>query len=182
MDYILDEIKNALKNKNYFIALQSTLTLPDICACLEKENGEATKNDYIKWFDENYKRRYTTHLTGLDCYKYRCFCLHSGSIKKNCNSKKAKETQYDQVFFLYPNSGLNAGITMHNNVFELNGIKTLNLDINIFCEEMIQSVRTWEKTVEKNQVFKNNYERLMKVRRNVSLAPFIGPKGFDVIA
>lgn len=58
MEHILNEIERALDAGLYIVALQSTLTLPGICAALESDNGFNDNNDkatYIEWYDKNVK-------------------------------------------------------------------------------------------------------------------------------
>lgn len=43
MQDIIQQIRNANHMGTYYVALFSALTLPDICAALESENGEASK-------------------------------------------------------------------------------------------------------------------------------------------
>ena len=50
MEELLSQIKKALESNLYLVALQSTLTLPDICSGLTNENGKSDRNDYIKWY------------------------------------------------------------------------------------------------------------------------------------
>ena len=51
MELILKEIERALDAKLYYLALQASLTLPDICGALQSDNGKATGDKYIAWYD-----------------------------------------------------------------------------------------------------------------------------------
>lgn len=51
MELILKEIERALDAKLYYLALQVSLTLPDICAALQSDDGRASKSKYIAWYD-----------------------------------------------------------------------------------------------------------------------------------
>lgn len=43
MELILKEIERALDAKLYYLALQASLTLPDICGALQSNDGVAKK-------------------------------------------------------------------------------------------------------------------------------------------
>lgn len=46
MELILKEIERALDAKLYYLALQASLTLPDICGALQSDDGVAKKHIY----------------------------------------------------------------------------------------------------------------------------------------
>ena len=127
MEFLLKEIEQALDSGLYFIALQSTLSLPDICGTLQSSNGIATKNNYITWYDTYAKEPGRFAMSGEDCYYFRCSCLHKGTTQ-NPNSS------YKRILFILP--GSIPGV-WHNNIIE----GALNIDIKIFCSNIISSVR-----------------------------------------
>ena len=47
MELILKEIERALDAKLYYLALQASLTLPDICGALQSNDGVAKKHKYM---------------------------------------------------------------------------------------------------------------------------------------
>lgn len=51
MQQYLDSIRLSLATKNYFGAIAMALTLPDICASIEAENNETSREKYCAWFD-----------------------------------------------------------------------------------------------------------------------------------
>lgn len=156
LEYLLSDINKALDNGMYFIALQSALTIPDICSALESENGETNGKNYAKWYDKNVKRD-GDYMTGDDCYFYRCSCIHQGiSVNDRMN--------YTRVLFLYPNSSL----VMHNNILN----DALNIDLIQFCSQMVYSCKEWLSSHETDSIVKRNYSKLMKVYPN-GLLPYI---------
>ena len=52
MELILKEIERALDAKLYYLALQASLTLPDICGALQSDDGVAKNYKYIAWYDK----------------------------------------------------------------------------------------------------------------------------------
>ena len=156
LEYLLSDIEKALNNKLYFIALQSTLTIPDICSALESDNGKTDGKSYAKWYDKNVKKE-NDYMTGDDCYFYRCSCIHQGV---SCNPKM----NYTRVLFLYPNTHH----TFHNN--KLNDV--LNIDLIIFCQQMIMACKRWLNINTDNPVVNKNYEKIMKVYPN-GIQPYL---------
>lgn len=57
IELYLEQIEACLQEKLYLPALASALSLPDICAALESDNGESSGTKYQKWYDE-YGRKY----------------------------------------------------------------------------------------------------------------------------
>lgn len=50
MEYLLKDIEKALDNELYFIALQSVLTLPDICGSIEYDTNRVGQR-YTDWYN-----------------------------------------------------------------------------------------------------------------------------------
>lgn len=91
IDKLVNEIEIALKNNLYMVALNTALTLPDICGKAEFPS-DSNKKRYTKWFDANYKQYDTArndgtpYLDGEVIYSLRCSLLHQG----NPNIEKGK--------------------------------------------------------------------------------------------
>ena len=49
---LIDDIRAALENDLYFVALNSALTLPDICGKVEYPYEKSSKKRYIDWYFE----------------------------------------------------------------------------------------------------------------------------------
>ena len=157
MEFLLKEIEQALNSGMYFMALQSTLSLPDICGALQSSNGMATKSNYISWYDTYAKESSSNAISGEDCYYFRCSCLHQGTTQ-NPNSS------YSRILFLVPNNQ----IVAHNNIFN----DALNIDINVFCSNILSAVRKWKLLVKDDPNYVQNYANLIKVYPN-GLPPYI---------
>lgn len=133
----------ALSTRNYYAALALCLTLPDICAKLEKtshkgKNKETDKQKYESFYNEFILEKYQgrigpdrtlhTFLSGIDCYKLRCAFLHQG--EDDTKGDVVKKV----VFIIPPISG---------NVIHNNGGKVLQLQIDIFCMDILAGVIKW---------------------------------------
>ncbi len=164
MEFFLKEIEEALNRGLYFIALQSTLSLPDICGALASSDGRASGPNYIKWYNTYAREKGPISISGEDCYYFRCSCLHQGTSQ---NPKSA----YKRIFFLVPNNYS----FCHNNIFD----DVLNIDINIFCKNIISAVRNWEAQAKNTDNYIKNYDKLIRVYPN-GLPPYI--TGMPVIS
>lgn len=157
MEDILFQIEEALRHKLYYIALQSTLLLPDICGALNSNNGKATKRKYIEWYEKFYLNKYYG-LTGEDCYYFRCANIHQGYFQHT-------DSSYDKVVFIAHDLG-----SIHNVVIRTpyNGEEEnwYALDIKLFCNNMIDAVRTWLKSVKNEPDFIRNYAKMVKLHKN----------------
>ncbi|MFA5953971.1 MAG: hypothetical protein WC817_00335 [Patescibacteria group bacterium] len=163
MDDLLNQIQKGLDAKLYYLALFAALAIPDICGALDSENGEASRDKYIAWFDANLKEYYGDEFDGKICYFFRCSFLHQGSSIK-------QESPYERIFFAEPGYGH----SMHNCTFSRTGVskKVFSLDIDKFCNEMIQACSKWQQKVKDNKLFKKHYENFMKRYPN-GLEPYI---------
>lgn len=119
MELILKEIERALDAKLYYLALQASLTLPDICGALQSDNGKATGDKYIDWYDTYAKEPGNLSISGKDCYYFRCSYVHQALTTHERSS-------YSRIIFLAPTC---QGITMHNNVIK----GALNIDVKRFA-------------------------------------------------
>lgn len=162
---LLGQIEVALDQNLYYLAIFVSLALPDICGAIGSQNGEADKKKYADWFDKYVGNKCYGFLNGEDCYYFRCSLLHQGS------SHHPRGT-YSRVIFVEP--------TATTNVFHCNIISgTLNIDVNIFCRDMISGVNKWLHEVETTATYNENYEKFMK-RYSDGLPPFI--RGVPVIS
>lgn len=162
MEDLLKQIEAAVKANAYYLALYVALTLPDICAAMEATDGIATKDRYIAWFDRFVAPRYsigsTPSLTGETCYYYRCSLLHQGRSQH-------PKMSYSRILFLEPGASTNV---FHNNVVG----DALNIDVRIFCQDIVAGVRSWLPAASATENFRNNYPRFMQRYPN-GLPPYI---------
>ena len=87
VDMIVNEIRKALEQDLFMVALTTALTLPDICGNVEFPNEKNWKR-YISWYDNEItsNKRSSHGTTGEDMpeldgsvvYSLRCSLLHEG--------------------------------------------------------------------------------------------------------
>lgn len=156
---LINQIRKGLDNDMYYLSLYVSLTLPDICGAIESNNGEASGEKYKKWFNEYVGNNYINFFDGDDCYYFRCSLLHQGSSQHG-------KSKYERVIFIEPTK-------LNGNVFHMNILEdVINIDVRIFCEDIINGVEVWLAKNENLDNFKKNNNKYMKRHPN-GLAPYI---------
>lgn len=155
MEDMFNEIRRGLDAGVYQLALNMALCIPDICAALESEDGKASPAKYKSWYERYVAGR--LRLSASDCYYFRCSFLHQGTTEHDRSS-------YDKIIFIEPNDRM----VLHNNVLE----GALNIDVRLFCIELIGAATQWLNDVRETQTFKDNYEKSFRRYPN-GIAPYI---------
>jgi len=163
-DY-LGQIQAANDAGLYYLALAASLTLPDICGAMEAEDGRATAGRYQAWFDEWPGRHFFGVFSGDDCWRFRCDFLHQGLTG-------SERGRYARIVFVEP------GAT--TNVFHCNVIHdALNIDVTIFCREMVRSTIEWLRAVDDSDLVQANLGRFVR-RYPEGLPPYF--RGVPIIS
>lgn len=160
MEELLNQIKKALECELYLVALQATLTIPDICAKLTIKKRDTYRSDYIKWYEQNIVNN--QNLTGEECYFFRCAMLHEGRMQH-------KEMEHSRIIFLVPNDNY----VFSGNIFSnVSGQNAINIDLLLFCNEMINCAFKWWQTNKDKEIVKANYKKIVKYHED-GIPPFI---------
>lgn len=154
----LAQIKKGLDENLYFLSLFSALAIPDLCGAMGSNNGKASAKKYKTWFNKYVAPKYNTFLSGDDCYYFRCSLLHQGSSQHN-------RSNYKRVLFVEPSTTTNI---FHNNVMK----NALNIDVKIFCKDLISGAEKWLKENENTDLYKKNCDKFMRRYPN-GLPPYI---------
>lgn len=103
---LIEQIGSAIANKLYIVAINTALTLPDICGKAEYPSLKTEKR-YIEWcrkymqFAENPKsneyNKSLLDLTAGTIYDLRCAMLHAGSQKLRIIKKEKKIINYELI-------------------------------------------------------------------------------------
>ena len=91
---LVQDIRKALENELYFVALSSALTLPDICGKTAYPDEQSSRKRYIAWYDEEIgkyeknpeDKENMPYLSGEVIYNLRCSLLHEGNPNMNNSS------------------------------------------------------------------------------------------------
>lgn len=157
MDVLTKEIDRALSAELYYLAIVTTLSLPDVCAALESANGTTSGRKYQAWCDRWFLPSYP-ELTSLDLWSMRCGVLHQGRFGYG-------NMQYARVLFTLPNTD--------NNVFHRNVLNdALNLDVVRFCRDMTQAVSQWYEAKQDDPNVQTNLPRLVQFHPQ-GLVPYL---------
>jgi len=155
---LLAQIRTASATGLYYVALFPSLSLPDICGAIESLDGGATGPKYMAWFDKWVAPNYAGRLSGQDCYYYRCSLLHQGTTQH-------PRSTYARIIFVEPTV---RGLQMHNNIMN----DALNIDVRVFCEDILQGVEAWLPSAEQLSHFAANVAKFITRYPN-GLAPYI---------
>jgi hypothetical protein len=140
MRHLVESVRTALDGMNWYAALSVALALPDICAKVHDPSQRYSRARYVAWFDRylanTYRRivagRPIEFLNGDDCYALRCAYLHEGEF--DISTQRSRKILEAYEFVATPQ-----GTTVH-----LNRSNTaLQLQIDMFCEEICAGVEAW---------------------------------------
>lgn len=143
MKPLTDEIMNCLRKQLWYAAVVLTLILPDVCAALESPDGRTSKNRYKAWYETWLRHKYDM-VRAEDLYLLRCGVAHQGKLRHPA-------MQYERIFFTLRSR---SGFFAHKNRVD----KALNLDLVMFCKDVIDSVEAWY----------SNKQNDLNVRMNLS--------------
>lgn len=162
MERFTKAVRLALANQNWYGALSTALILPDICGWLETPEIGSRKR-YVDWYERYLEKKYTgpnasqdqpnVFLSGDDCYALRCSYLHEGG--DNIIEQKARKV-IERFHFVAPRQGHCIHCNQSNNI--------LQLQVDVFCEDVCCGVEEWVEKVAKSQVdVQKRLKRLLTV-------------------
>lgn len=172
-----ESVRQAISEKNWYSALAGALALPDICGWLENPNllvGERYRRWYESYIQENYTgtgeyfneaREYIpdetqkfVFLSGQDCYALRCAYLHNGLDE--ISHQKARDS-LNQFRFVTP-PGIDQKSQHLQRTINFNDDRQLlQLQVDIFCEDLCKGVDQWETTVAKQKDIQERIGQLL---------------------
>jgi hypothetical protein len=174
---LLNQLEKSLEANLYYVSLMTALTIPDIAAALESDDGLAKGSRYVAWYEKWVRPRFSelvmaslpedvrqhmqnleNPLTGEACYLFRCALLHQGTTQH----PKAK---YSRIIFIEPGATTNV---IHYG--QMNDV--LMIDLPSFCREVIAGTSLWFAEAEKTDSFRKNYDRFVR-RYEGGLKPYI---------
>jgi hypothetical protein len=159
---MLTQIRTANEAGIYYVALFSSLAIPDICGALESSDGLASREKYIAWFDRNVSRKHEAIsppvFMGNDVYLFRCSMLHQGRAQH-------PKSSFSRIFFIEPGATTNV---FHNCVFN----DALMIDVRVFVNELVEAAEHWLPSIEHTPQFSANLAAFVTRYPN-GLVPFI---------
>lgn len=173
---VISQLERSLDHPLYFLSLFAALAVPDIGGALDSEDGSASGDRYKSWYERWARPQFQkmarerlpveirehveleNPLTGDACYRFRCSLLHQGTTQH-------PKSPYSRIIFVEPGATTN---TFHYNILN----DALNIDVGLFCREMVAGARDWLTAVEGTERFKVNYGKFAR-RYPDGLAPYI---------
>lgn len=156
---LVDELKQCFSNNLYRIALNTALTVPDVCSALESDDGQTKNKRYKSWVNKYVSPKYNGVINGEDIYKLRCAALHQGKLNHDY-------PDFEKILFQLPSPD--------NNIIvcgKLDGALLLNLKTFIDC--IIKGYEQWEIDNKNNEYLPINLDKMIKLRQD-GLVPYIG--------
>lgn len=150
MRTFLNQIETALRTNLYYVSLLASLAIPDICGAINSQDGSASGEKYAAWFDQYVDAKYSHFFNGEDCYRFRCSFLHQGSSQRS-------DARYSRLLFIEPTATATTNI-FHGNILN----DALNMDVRIFCLDIVEGAREWLDEVEETERFQENYSKFMR--------------------
>jgi hypothetical protein len=143
-----ESIRKSIAAQDWYGALSTALTLPDVCGRLENPTM-GSKARYVEWFQQWLQPEYTlkigpdeeehVFLHGEDCYALRCSYLHEGG--SNIEEQRAQKALED-FHFITPRPGCYVHCNQSNN--------TLQLQVDVFCNQIADAVDRWFESIKDN--------------------------------
>jgi hypothetical protein len=167
MEIILKQIDAALESGLYYLAVATTLTLPDICAALESRNGATTPDRYKAWYEKWLGEEYPI-ITADDMYALRCGVSHQGRAGR-------RGVDYSRIVFVIPHVSQTPASSWHRQISDQAGERVLCLDAAFFCTDVMKSVQRWYADRANDPNVLANLPRLLQYRPRGLPPHFVGP-------
>lgn len=165
MKRFTDSLRSSVANEDWYVALSTALTLPDVCGRLAYPAMKSGKR-YPAWFKIWMEPGYTRNipmmglhvfLSGEDCYALRCSYLHEGG--SDITQQHARKALDDFHFIIPP--GNNSSI--HRNQIG----NTLQLQVDTFCLEIADAVDQWAESVTGDEDVQDRMKSLLMIHNHV---------------
>lgn len=165
MERFTKSLRSSVAHQDWYVALATALTLPDVCGRLiNPKLGSGAR--YAAWFDgwiapgyvhQLPKIGFHCFLTGDDCYALRCSYLHEGG--SDISQQKARKALDDFHFIVPPGNGN----TVHRNRIN----NTLQLQVDKFCIEIADAVDKWAASVADKKDIQERMKSLLMIHNHV---------------
>ena len=161
MNRFTSSIRQSIETKDWYGALMTALTLPDICGKLETPNvgSKARSVRWLKvWIETLYTkqigadRQKHVFLSAEDCYSLRCSFLHEGV--SNIEEQRARKALEDFHFITPPPGG-----HIHCN----QSGNALQLQVDVFCNEVADAVDKRAESVLSNEEIQKRMNSLIVI-------------------
>ena len=163
MQHLIEAVRKGLRDRNWYASLGLALALPDICGFLESPTNGSQRR-YVAWCTRYLEPKYTDEigpdqrkhvfLSAEDIYALRCAFLHEGADEI---ARQRARKALDSFLFIAPPPG---GGSIHCN--QVNS--KLQLQVDLFCEDICESVEEWKAAVAGDGEIKKRMDELLMIR------------------
>ncbi|MDM9584495.1 hypothetical protein [Nostoc sp. GT001] len=180
MKQLKQAVRQSISEGNWYCALAAALILPDICSSLDNPEIRVVKTRYLNWYNSYIKEKYTgiggrwneekeyvydenaksIFLSGEDCYALRCAYLHNGLDE--ITEQKARESLNKFLFVTPPKAGESSKHLIRTTTCYDNR-RVLQLQIDIFCEDICSGVDEWEAKVATQKYIQEKVGQLLTI-------------------
>jgi hypothetical protein len=151
----LQQIQSCANQKLYYVAIMTSLAVPDIGGAIDSNDGKANKKKYINWFDGYAAPKFIPsgrNLTGEECYYLRCSMVHQGRVQPT------KLKRYSDIILCeFPQS--DAPI----NPLFLTTKNVLLIEPKTFINNIVNAAYDWLEEKYDDEHFKVNTEKLLTI-------------------
>lgn len=175
LDMAIQDMNKATEVGLFYAALSLALSVPGICASMEKKNGWSGRDEYKNWCERYICKK--LHISADVLYQARCGIVHQGRggfakpKKANLNNNEFAHSTTRVVFVALSR---HSRIKIHCN--QMND--AIQFDIASLCDDMVESLNEWRFDMQSNPVVQNNMNELLHFHPN-GLEPYIS--GIPVI-
>ncbi|WP_180710373.1 hypothetical protein [Vibrio parahaemolyticus] len=148
MKRFTNSIRMAVEVQDWYGALITALTLPDVCGRMVNPDL-GSKARYVSWYQHWLQPLYTGRV-GVD--KKEHIFLHEGA--GNIEDQRAKKALEDFHFITPPQNG-----SVHRN--QINN--TLQLQVDTFCLQVADAVDAWSESVSDDVEVQNRLTSLLMI-------------------
>ncbi len=155
VDIIVNDIRKALENDLFMVALTTALTLPDVCGKVAFPNEGNNKRRYISWFDtEITSKKYANQddescdmprLNGSIVYSLRCSLLHEGNPNIDNREIAKNGTKPIDHFILTKEHNGELVVCLNVGKVSADGTRTYSVSIRGLCYNICDAAEKYYK-------------------------------------
>jgi hypothetical protein len=133
-----ETMDQCVTGRAYWALLHVLVVIPDVCAAMERKDGDADDGAYRNWC-----KRFLADKTmnAGDWYRLRCLLLHQGRTRDD-----ERRSQYEEFQFSHPRADETSPLHRHT----VGNGRTIHLDIQTLGCEVRCAMRKWFAWVERD--------------------------------
>ena len=129
-----ETIEHCIKARVYWALLHVLVVLPDVCAAMERENGDTNPNAYKEWCSR-FLCVSDPVMTPQDWYRLRCVLLHQGRTRD-----EKGQSQYEDFRFSHPPGDIPSAL--HRRIETVNNKRLIHLDVLALSKKVRDAMKS----------------------------------------